>query len=130
MTARPLGQRDLDRRDFHKLTAAALGGLAAGSVLGCGGNKPATPAANPPAAPGPTAVAAVEKHLRVEGMAGHLAALDDRFAALPTFDAVSIEAALRSLAEECHDDSQRPSPPSAQTASEIDVTHGSGAGCL
>ena len=29
-------QRRLDRRDFHKLTSAALGGLAAGSVLGCG----------------------------------------------------------------------------------------------
>ena len=27
----------LDRRDFHKLTAAALGGLAAGAILGCGG---------------------------------------------------------------------------------------------
>jgi hypothetical protein len=26
----------LDRRDFHRLTAAALSGLAAGSVLGCG----------------------------------------------------------------------------------------------
>jgi len=31
----------LDRRDFHKLTAAALGGLAAGSVLGCGGGQDA-----------------------------------------------------------------------------------------
>jgi len=29
----------LDRRDFHKLTSAALGGLAAGSLLGC--NNPA-----------------------------------------------------------------------------------------
>lgn len=69
MTERRLGQRDFDRRDFHKLTAAALGGLAAGSVLGCGDNKPATPAATPPAAtppattPAPTAVTAVEKHL-------------------------------------------------------------------
>ena len=26
----------LDRRDFHKLTSAAIGGLAAGSLLGCG----------------------------------------------------------------------------------------------
>lgn len=27
---------DLDRRDFNRLTAAALGGLASGSLLGCG----------------------------------------------------------------------------------------------
>ncbi|MEX2176229.1 MAG: hypothetical protein WD872_17845 [Pirellulaceae bacterium] len=33
----------LDRRDFHKLTAAALGGLAAGTVLGCGGEPAAAP---------------------------------------------------------------------------------------
>jgi hypothetical protein len=26
----------IDRRDFHKLTSAALGGLATGSILGCG----------------------------------------------------------------------------------------------
>lgn len=29
----------LDRREFHRLTAAALGGIAAGSVLGCGGGN-------------------------------------------------------------------------------------------
>jgi hypothetical protein len=37
-----MASRRLDRRDFHKLTSAALGGLAAGSILGCGktpGNK-------------------------------------------------------------------------------------------
>jgi hypothetical protein len=45
----------LDRRDFHRLTAAALGGLAAGSVLGCTGGNSAP-------APGGTA-AASEKHL-------------------------------------------------------------------
>lgn len=28
---------DLNRRDFHKLTAAALGGMVAGSAVGCGG---------------------------------------------------------------------------------------------
>src|SRR5206468_7898880 len=33
--------------------------------------------------------AAVEKHLVVEGMAGHLAALDAAFAALTTFEATS-----------------------------------------
>lgn len=43
--------------------------------------------------------AAVEKHLRADGMAAHLAALDQAFAALPAFDAASTEAALRSLAD-------------------------------
>jgi hypothetical protein len=33
----------MDRRDFHKLTTAALGGLATGSLLGC--SKKAPPAA-------------------------------------------------------------------------------------
>src|SRR5262245_9477882 len=58
-------ERPFDRRDFNKLTAAALGGLAAGTILGCGGDKPAPPAAGTPATPGPAAVAATtpEKHL-------------------------------------------------------------------
>ena len=43
--------------------------------------------------------AAVEKHLRADGMAGHLQAVDAAFSALPTFDAVSVEAALRGVAE-------------------------------
>jgi glutamyl-tRNA synthetase len=43
--------------------------------------------------------AAVEKHLRADGMAAHIAALDRAFAALAAFDAASIEAALRALAE-------------------------------
>jgi hypothetical protein len=43
----------LDRRDFHKLTAAALSGLAAGSVLGCGGDSDSAP----------TGVAQSEVHL-------------------------------------------------------------------
>jgi len=43
--------------------------------------------------------AAVQKHLRVSGMDEHLAALDIAFDALPTFDVVSIEAALRSVAD-------------------------------
>jgi hypothetical protein len=30
-----MSERQFDRRDFHKLTSAALGGLAAGSVFGC-----------------------------------------------------------------------------------------------
>jgi hypothetical protein len=54
-------ERSLDRREFHQLTAAALGGLAAGSVLGCGGGNPPAPAA--PAAPVAGTVAAAEKHL-------------------------------------------------------------------
>jgi glutamyl-tRNA synthetase len=42
---------------------------------------------------------AVAKHLRVEGMADHLAALGAAFAALPTFDPASVESALRAAAE-------------------------------
>jgi glutamyl-tRNA synthetase len=42
---------------------------------------------------------AVQKHLRVEGMAGHLRALVDEWTALPEFDAVSTEASLRKVAE-------------------------------
>ena len=30
-----MAEHSIDRRDFHKLTSAALGGLAAGAVLGC-----------------------------------------------------------------------------------------------
>ena len=43
--------------------------------------------------------AAVAKHLHVEGIAGHLAALDAAFAQLATFDPASTEAALRSTAD-------------------------------
>ena len=43
--------------------------------------------------------AAVEQHLRLPGLDGHLAALDARFGALETFDPVSIEAALRATAD-------------------------------
>jgi len=43
--------------------------------------------------------AAVEKHLRATDMDEHLAALDAAFASLDTFDPVSIEAALRSVAD-------------------------------
>ncbi len=31
---------DLSRRDFNRLTVAALSGVAAGSVIGCGGEEP------------------------------------------------------------------------------------------
>ena len=43
--------------------------------------------------------AAVAKHLKVDGMAEHLAALDAAWAALEAFDAVSLEASLRRVAE-------------------------------
>ena len=43
--------------------------------------------------------AAVEKHLRAEGMAGHLAALDAAFTGLVAFDSQSTEAALRKVAD-------------------------------
>ncbi len=42
--------------------------------------------------------AAVEQHLRVDGMPGHLAALDDRFLELLSFDPASLEATLRATA--------------------------------
>ena len=43
--------------------------------------------------------AAVAKHLELDGMREHLAALDAAFSALPDFDAASTEAALRGVAE-------------------------------
>jgi glutamyl-tRNA synthetase len=43
--------------------------------------------------------AAVDKHLRVSGMVDHLVALEAAFAAVPEFDSVSTEAALRATAE-------------------------------
>jgi glutamyl-tRNA synthetase len=42
---------------------------------------------------------AVEKHLRAGGMAEHLIAVDAGLAELPTFDARSVEAAVRAVAE-------------------------------
>jgi len=43
--------------------------------------------------------AAAAKHLRVDGMGGHLAALAGAFASVATFDPGSLEAALRATAE-------------------------------
>ncbi len=43
--------------------------------------------------------AAVDKHLHVEGMAAHLAALVQQWKALPEFDAAAAEASLRRVAE-------------------------------
>jgi glutamyl-tRNA synthetase len=43
--------------------------------------------------------AAVQKHLRADGMAGHLLALADEWSALPEFDVVSTEVVLRKVAE-------------------------------
>ena len=42
---------------------------------------------------------AVQKHLRPEGIPGHLAAVDDSFSAVQSFDAIALEAALRTTAE-------------------------------
>jgi glutamyl-tRNA synthetase len=42
---------------------------------------------------------AVDKHVRADGMAEHLAHLDSAFGALETFDAASAESALRRVAE-------------------------------
>jgi glutamyl-tRNA synthetase len=42
---------------------------------------------------------AVEKHLRAAGIAEHLIAVDAALAELPTFDAQSVEAAIRAVAE-------------------------------
>jgi glutamyl-tRNA synthetase len=43
--------------------------------------------------------AAVEKHLRVDGLLDHLTAIDAAFAELPSFDAVSTEVAVRAVAD-------------------------------
>ena len=51
----------MDRRDFHKLTTAALGGLAAGTVLGC--NKPGGDLAKKPASAPEVTIAKAEVHL-------------------------------------------------------------------
>src|SRR5437764_13091664 len=40
--------QDLNRRDFHRLTMAAFGGVLAGTIAGCGEQtKPAAPANHP-----------------------------------------------------------------------------------
>ncbi|HEY2415037.1 MAG TPA: hypothetical protein VGI40_22525 [Pirellulaceae bacterium] len=54
-------KRQFDRRDFHKLTSAALGGLAAGSMLGCGGKSGGGAVAKP--AGEETVLAKAEVHL-------------------------------------------------------------------
>jgi hypothetical protein len=55
-----MSERNIDRRDFHKLTTAALGGLAAGAILGC--NKPGGGAGGTAPA-GDTAIAKADIHL-------------------------------------------------------------------
>jgi hypothetical protein len=54
-----MDKQSIDRRDFHKLTTAALGGLAAGAVLGCA--KKGEP--DKVGGAGVTQVAAAEVHL-------------------------------------------------------------------
>jgi len=51
----------MHRRDFHKLTTAALGGLAAGTLLGC--NKKGAPVNMPAPGGGETTLAEAEVHL-------------------------------------------------------------------
>lgn len=63
---------DLNRRDFHRLTMAALGGVLAGTVAGCGEDKPAAPPKTTPPAttdtkPTATADSAGEEVVKVEG---------------------------------------------------------------
>lgn len=59
-----MSKSEIDRRTFNQLTAAALGGIAAGSLAGCGGEKPA---AKPGVTNGPegtkTVAAAGDVHL-------------------------------------------------------------------
>jgi len=40
-----MASSEIDRRTFNQLTAAALGGITAGSLAGCGGQKPGAIAA-------------------------------------------------------------------------------------
>jgi hypothetical protein len=44
-----MAERPFDRRDFHKLTSAAIGGLAAGAILGCNPGGGGGAAKNEPA---------------------------------------------------------------------------------
>ncbi|MCE9528392.1 MAG: hypothetical protein K8R36_20300 [Planctomycetales bacterium] len=55
-----MSNSEIDRRTFNQLTAAALGGIAAGSLAGCGGEKPA---AKPNGPEGTKATAAADVHL-------------------------------------------------------------------
>ena len=60
-----MSQKDYTRRDFHKLSAAALGGMLSVGAIGCGGSdKPAesTPAGADDAASGEAETSTVAKH--------------------------------------------------------------------
>ena len=50
-----MNDQELNRRDFHRLTMAAFGGVVAGTVAGCGDDKPAAPATKPAAGTAPDA---------------------------------------------------------------------------
>lgn len=60
MSSQPLG-----RRKFNELSAAAVGGLVAGSLAGCGKSEPPAKTGAPPAPAGtaPAGTALAEKHL-------------------------------------------------------------------
>jgi hypothetical protein len=47
----------MDRRDFHKLSVAALGGMIAGTTMGCGGGATPPDKSNPATPPAANAVA-------------------------------------------------------------------------
>ena len=53
----------LDRRDFHKLTLAALGGVLAGATAGCGGATPPSRPVGPAGIPAATLNATSVKEL-------------------------------------------------------------------
>ena len=57
-------QKRLSRRDFNRLTTAALGGALAGTMIGCGDGKPKKKPAPPP--PKPDAAAAGDSLLLAE----------------------------------------------------------------
>jgi hypothetical protein len=48
-----MNEQELNRRDFHRLTMAAFGGVVAGTVVGCSEEKPAAPVAKPATSPTP-----------------------------------------------------------------------------
>ncbi|MDB5338922.1 MAG: hypothetical protein JWN70_4541 [Planctomycetaceae bacterium] len=69
-----MSSNELNRRDFHRLSMAAMGGVMAGSLVGCE-TKPAVPPAAPPTAPvstpTPPAVASTDA-VAVEKQEWHL----------------------------------------------------------
>lgn len=63
--------QELNRRDFHRLTAAAFGGVLAGSLSGCGEDKPQTPAAGGAAGGAPAAAPAAKSEVAASDAEPH-----------------------------------------------------------